>query len=405
MHRNKKKIRIIPKLWLFKIATPCVALFAISCQSSFDKLDNLLNIEFNKELRENESSYQTNFQNLLTFFTGNQSLSEINDYGNEKNYLDYYYRWYVKIKNITNLWYENLGLNSKIQNWLQNEEEVKNIGYFANNEFVNLNQDYEWLISSLTYDTTSNNQNKISNQVQNLFRLNNEINTLFNDFASRLKNQSPFNEYKNIFLPEGDFPSDWPFFKSQGTEASDLENYFFDKLIEIAENLEIEYDTKIFDKEKINFDYSKLGSTGSSDGSYGHSHAVINIWREWKNNVYLYKSSDSEYQAELRKNNKYLQMQNFVNQYFAQNQNNYNLVLVNSQNEVIFELNQFMTNLKETLLNNRLPEIEINPINKNVILDFKQPMDKFEENVLYFANALLKRAKSITLLIKNYRSS
>ncbi|WP_027332543.1 hypothetical protein [Mycoplasmopsis gallinarum] len=98
-------------------------------------------------------------------------------------------------------------------------------------------------------------------------------------------------------------------------------------------------------------------------------------------------------------------MQNFVDQYFAQNQNNYNLVLVNNQNEVIFELNQFMTNLKETLLNNRLPEIEINPVNKNVILDFKQPMDKFEENVLYFANAMLKRAKSITLLIKNYRSS
>ncbi|EGV00106.1 hypothetical protein MCSF7_01561 [Mycoplasmopsis columbina SF7] len=374
------KLKKFSKHFLFS-AILSTTIISTSCTSSFYDLSKTLETQFVAQIRKYYNSYLFYYQELKDFL----------NVQNSNGALEYFKSNLNKATALTNFWNDRIVKNSLVNSLLIKSNEFKDLGYYKNGQFISLKDDFSFLLDQ--FDLSQNdNADNLAIQMNNFSRINTEI------YDVILSDYKAFNSwYISRFLDEfnsNDLGKDWPLFKSQKKLAKESQEIFFDRLKSHENRFESEFKNKIFDATKTNIDYSKLGYINLGDGSFGHTHSAVNLWREWNSMIFTYFDND---ELVVDKNNKIAQI-NYVidtlDKYIKDNNITSDIYIIEINNpEAKLNVTNFLSLLKNEVTNNQIAPRQS-----------KKYITNFESKLIEPMQNLMKVAKAIVLEINNFNN-
>ncbi|WP_416349188.1 MAG0770 family lipoprotein [Mycoplasma sp. 744] len=364
------------KLMKFLVSSTLIfsTLIAAKCQSSFYDTNQVLEAQYSQEMHQLVMQYRNNYQEIKDFF----NLNNIN-----KNHaLTFFETRRKNSKNISSFLVKNLIDNIEISNILKQDNQSKDIGYYENQKWISLKETMHTIIEDLSLNENDFQSNFLA-YVDRFEKINKEMYSIIEDAAKGFNNWQ-VSKFLNLFL--NDDNNDWPLFNKTKNKIEER-LIFKDHINSFILNLELELENKIFNKQLKNIDYSKLGFLPNSDNTFGHLHAIINLWNEWNSMTFFYYENDI---IQTDNNNQIMKINNFVNNFKNLNSKNNSIIIKNIKNQQEFKLSEFIKQL-EIILNE-------NPIE---IFNNKNEKDIFTNALLIPFENLLKIAKQINLLTKN----
>ncbi|KKB26824.1 hypothetical protein MM26B8_02320 [Mycoplasmopsis meleagridis] len=367
------------KLFLTFSSISLLPLLAFSCQSSFYDLTRVLEANYSNEIHKLFSQYKVNYEKFSDFF----ALSD----NSKENAFSYFYNRWFKANKISSYFAANVLNNSKVNTILMLSDENKDIGYFENNTFISLKNTFNAFLTDFSMNEIDYTNNFMS-KMNRFWMLNNEMKDIINDDARAYSNWS-FSEFYNQFF-NSDLGNDYPLFKNTDNPSENRE-IFNDRLNDIFNRFNNEYKAKIFNEDIKNIDYSKLGFSLQADGTYGHSHALINLWNEW-NSMTLVYYKDKEIVTD--KNNRLKIIKDLFSDFKSLNKDNKTIYIIDKNDDKKnFNLSNFLISWEDLVKNNNI-EIEKN----------NNSFNNFKKHLLDSSNNMISIAKRIINTIKNYNN-
>lgn len=268
MKLNKKQI-IIACGTITPLLLPVIS---SSCHwGSFYNTKKVYEANYVKDLKEAYNNYLASYNKMYAFVS------------TPDDYKKFYYQNYLYVNEASIKWnelfkeldkYLNAGKDNKP------EHEIL-LGYKNSlNEFVKMNND-DYLDNNpinLYEELKPNSKNpNIRTQIKFITSLNNEINSILNDYINELadQNRSPYYDFLKIF----NLYEQWPLFENS-KNVKELKALFAEDLRQQYKQLQINYNRKYYDPSRINIDYNNLTTSNPEDANY-HTHAIYNLWQEW----------------------------------------------------------------------------------------------------------------------------
>ncbi|WP_156930241.1 MAG0770 family lipoprotein [Mycoplasmopsis lipofaciens] len=355
---------------------------AIKCQSSFYDSTDFFKSEYSLKLRQNFQIFKINFDQLNSFMGDNE----------KNNYKSYYFNSYLEIKKVTDFFINKFQNDDLLRYLLNEEDSIIQVGYKNGNSIVE-NPDFEFLKFQLK-PFSENNQIPLNLQIRYLDIINTEINKIMDDWSNWIPNNSALKRYVNAFLNN----PGWPFFNNSNYSEEDkkfLENEFYKEINDSFNEMKNEYSQRYFNKHLSSIDYSTiLVNTSSLESNNKHTHALINLWREWNSATSIYNINN---ELKYNKNNKVVIIKKFIDSFFNiiedKNIDKPIFIKISKDNKSVeINFSEFMTKWKAVYNNSELIKMHNNE-------------KEFEEKFIFPINEMIRIAHSIFRIIQSYKSS
>ncbi|RMX36162.1 MAG0770 family lipoprotein [Mycoplasmopsis fermentans] len=371
------KRRKLKFLISFTVLTTTTPLTSAACQSSFWDMGEYEKNNFVSNLKQNVSIYTNNFNKLVKFM----------DKDNHKlSYQSFYYKEYEKTKEITDFTFENFLLkNSKAF-------EEKAYKFMVNN--VDESTKFKKYFEDFTSTPSDNTNFNFYKNVTYLKKINDEINSILNDWSKYIKNDSTLSQFKNLF--ENSHWNGWPFFENQTSRQKWYQDRFLKWINQYNEEIESEYKNRYYDEDKASIDYSTIKNPSSeSDGK--HTHAAINLLREWKSTVISPKDRNNR----INKLNEWI---NDFKKFITDNSWEYkakNIMIVFNSNYKLqsVDLYTFVDRLEKLIKNSQLPYEK----DKKGTEKAEEKYKNFKRNFLEPIDNMKQIINDTVLLINEYK--
>ncbi|UUD35118.1 hypothetical protein NPA07_04920 [Mycoplasmopsis caviae] len=258
-----KKITFLMPTSLF-ISAPIIS---ASCQSSFWDIGEYEKNVYETRLKELVNNYNDNFDKLAKFMDQNNRSG---------SYKTHYYEDFEKARKITKFAFDDFIL--KYSSAINVKDGKKSYKFVVNG--IDQSNEFDQYYRDFSSKTNSSNKETFYNNVTYLRKINEEINSIFDDWSNYIRNNSSLLLFGQIFT-NNKFAG-WPFFYNR-SNSEWYQKQFFGDIAKHNENIAKEYITRYFDKDKSNIDYSLIKNPSESDGK--HTHAVMNLLNEWISTV------------------------------------------------------------------------------------------------------------------------
>ncbi|VEU77864.1 MAG0770 family lipoprotein [Mycoplasmopsis columbinasalis] len=348
--------------WLTFTPVPLV-LSTVSCSSSFYQLEQTLKVTFSIDFAKNVETYQHNYQQVTNFLSKDQ---------NESAY-KYLLKDWARVNEITNYWTQNISNQNKISLLLQQPFDAKDIGYYASDgTFVSLKTNLAWVLEAMDLNTNGFfSQDNFAAKIWNFGRLNREIDEVVQSALTTFERTAYGRFYRTLTI-DPYLSQDWPFYHGD-KEKTDI---LFTRLNTDAASFHTDFVAKIYDASKSGIDYSKLGNVLNPDGTYGHVHALVNLWREWTSMFVVYRDPQTG-QIIINSNNKAQAITDFYQRFIAAKSalglTSEKIVIINTQVQgQTFAFETFLDNWQTVINQNKGPELFVS----NYITQFEDRLFK-----------------------------